>query len=276
MNISLVIPTINTEKTLDACLYSLNKQLEKNDELIIVDSYSTDKTLDIAKRYGAKIIKKRCNRSAARNTGWKNAKNDVIIFIESDSIYYDNYIKIVKMRMTDAKISCMLDKRELYQPKTWVAKTLQEEFELRQNNNFSPKNAWILRKKVLREAGGFDETLEYGEDIDLGIRIRKLGYEIFFEKKAVQYHLGEPDSMTKLVKRTWKFSKNMHKFYIKNNNLPAAKIILFLTAVVFPPLLLIIFIINIIRYDNLSLGYKIKLSFISIIRNLIFAIGYVL
>jgi len=54
--ISINIPTYNSEKTLRKCLETVKSQTYKNMEIIIIDSYSKDKTLGIAKKYDCKII----------------------------------------------------------------------------------------------------------------------------------------------------------------------------------------------------------------------------
>ena len=54
--VSVVIPTYNSERTLEKCLKSIVDQTYKNIEIIIVDKFSEDKTVEIAKSYGARII----------------------------------------------------------------------------------------------------------------------------------------------------------------------------------------------------------------------------
>ena len=54
--VSINIATYNSEKTLGKCLDSVRNQTYKNIEIIFMDSYSKDRALDIAKRYGAKIV----------------------------------------------------------------------------------------------------------------------------------------------------------------------------------------------------------------------------
>ena len=49
--VSVIIPTYNSEKTLPLCLESIKRQTYKNIEVIIVDNFSVDRTVDIAKRY---------------------------------------------------------------------------------------------------------------------------------------------------------------------------------------------------------------------------------
>ena len=57
--ISVVIPAFNEEKYLPACLEALKKQTFKNYELIVVDNNSTDKTAQIAKKFGARVVKEK-------------------------------------------------------------------------------------------------------------------------------------------------------------------------------------------------------------------------
>jgi len=54
--VSITIPTKNAEKTLGLCLEAVKNQTYPNIETIVIDSYSTDKTLDIAKKHGVKIV----------------------------------------------------------------------------------------------------------------------------------------------------------------------------------------------------------------------------
>jgi len=82
--VSVVIPTYNSERTLAKCLESIKNQIYKNVEAIVVDNYSKDKTVEIAKRYGAKIIKKKCNKPEARNIGILILKGDYILLLDSD------------------------------------------------------------------------------------------------------------------------------------------------------------------------------------------------
>ena len=54
--VSVTIPTFNSEKTLEKTLEKVKTQTYENIEIIIIDSYSNDKTLEIAKKFNAKVI----------------------------------------------------------------------------------------------------------------------------------------------------------------------------------------------------------------------------
>ena len=83
--ISIIIPTINEADNLPLLLSDLSS-IQKEGEIIIVDCGSEDKTVDIAKIYGAKVfISKERNRGLQLNIGAKNAKGEWLIFLHGDT-----------------------------------------------------------------------------------------------------------------------------------------------------------------------------------------------
>jgi len=84
--VSIVIPTYNSEKTLPLCLESIKRQTYRNIEVIVVDSYSKDKTVETAKSYGARIIQTHGGLLWARYLGHINAKGKIELLLDSDQI----------------------------------------------------------------------------------------------------------------------------------------------------------------------------------------------
>ena len=83
--ISIIIPTINEASNLPLLLSDLSS-IQKEGEIIIVDSGSEDKTIDIANIYGAKVfISKERNRGLQLDIGAKNSKGEWLIFIHADT-----------------------------------------------------------------------------------------------------------------------------------------------------------------------------------------------
>ena len=93
--ISIIIPTINEANNLPLLLSDLSS-IQKEGEIIIVDSGSEDKTIDIANIYGAKVfISKERNRGLQLDIGAKNSKGDWLIFLHADTrLNYDWFRKI--------------------------------------------------------------------------------------------------------------------------------------------------------------------------------------
>lgn len=107
-SISVLIPTLNTAKVLDFCLKSIAKQNypKEKTEVIIADGGSTDKTLEIAQKYGAKIYKNPLKTGeAGKAVALKKAKNELIALIDSDNVLPDkNWLKRMVELFSDPKI----------------------------------------------------------------------------------------------------------------------------------------------------------------------------
>ncbi len=93
--ISIIIPTINEASNLPLLLSDLSS-IQKEGEIIIVDSGSEDKTIDVANIYGAKVfISKERNRGLQLDTGAKNSKGEWLIFLHADTrLTHDWFEKI--------------------------------------------------------------------------------------------------------------------------------------------------------------------------------------
>ena len=82
---SIIIPVYNVEDYIEKCLDSVFNQTYENFEVIVVNDGTTDNSMDIVKRYDAKVInQKNQGLSAARNRGVKESSGDYIIFLDSD------------------------------------------------------------------------------------------------------------------------------------------------------------------------------------------------
>ncbi len=92
VKISIILPTINEEKGIGKTIDSINldyfKQKKWDYEIVIVDGGSKDKTIEIAKKKGAKIIiEKRKGYGRAYKTGLSKAKGDIIVTGDADATY---------------------------------------------------------------------------------------------------------------------------------------------------------------------------------------------
>lgn len=110
MKISIITPTLNSEKSISFTLNSVFNQVYKNYEHIIVDGGSTDETLKIAKKHKVNkkiIVKKNCSIYQAINEGIKNSSGDYILVLNSDDILNSNLILkkiITKIKSSKSKI----------------------------------------------------------------------------------------------------------------------------------------------------------------------------
>jgi glycosyltransferase involved in cell wall biosynthesis len=92
--ISIIIPTLNEERYLDGILHSLQNQTMKSFEIIISDDNSNDKTVEIAKKYGAKIVSNnRIGEYRSRNVGAQHARADILLFTSADAIFPEHVLE---------------------------------------------------------------------------------------------------------------------------------------------------------------------------------------
>ncbi len=96
--ISIVIPTYNASRFIPDLLGSIFKQAVDDMEVIIVDDCSTDNTVELVKKYPVRLIEMEKNGgpARARNRGVREAKGDIIFFLDSDVIVLDGAVRAVK------------------------------------------------------------------------------------------------------------------------------------------------------------------------------------
>ena len=104
--ISIIVPVYNSEKYLDECLKSIQKQSYRNFEVICVDDGSTDNSANIVNEYIKTdtrfqlFTQSNSGVSAARNLGLSKVSGEFICFVDSDDIidnlFLENLINLAK------------------------------------------------------------------------------------------------------------------------------------------------------------------------------------
>ena len=101
MKASIVVINKDRDFSIGKCIEAIVNQMNEGDELIVVDDGSTDDSVKIIEDYKDDItlfetIDSNGNRGAVRNYGAKYAKNEIIIFVDSDVIMGSNNLMLVK------------------------------------------------------------------------------------------------------------------------------------------------------------------------------------
>jgi glycosyltransferase involved in cell wall biosynthesis len=211
--ISVVLPTYNSASTLEKCLDSIVEQTYRSIEVIIVDSYSRDDTVEIANKFPSTVFRTRQLRSAARNLGAKNAKGEYLIFIDADMQLTPNVIQQCVKKSLDEKIDAIMI-HEIRVATGYWGKCRAIERCMYVGNPLI-ESARFFSKKAFESVGGFDEDLEAGEDWDLHARVEQSGFKIGSIESYVKHNEGYVTLRAICLKRYY-YGKTLSKYIEKH------------------------------------------------------------
>lgn len=175
--LSIITPSLDEEKYLPLLLGSIKKQGFLDYEMILADAGSTDKTVEIAKKYGCKVIPGGLP-AKGRNEGAKIAKGDLLFFVDADVVLPDDFFKKVfvefKSRNLEFASFCLIPL-----PKSRVSKFVLNIFYnlpivLMENALPHAATGILVKKELFDKLGGFDEDVKLAEDHYLARRATKL------------------------------------------------------------------------------------------------------
>jgi rSAM/selenodomain-associated transferase 2 len=102
MKFSIIIPTLNEEKTIQSCL-SVLQLLRNKYEIIVVDGDSIDNTRILAAPLANKVITSEKGRAKQMNNGARQATGDVLIFLHADTCLPENALQLIQQEISSAR-----------------------------------------------------------------------------------------------------------------------------------------------------------------------------
>ena len=194
--VSICIPVFNGENFIKDCLNSIINQNYKDFEVIVVDNNSNDKTLEIVKSYNDPRIKIYSNE---KNIGAINnfsrcielTTAEYFVLIPHDDMMYQNFI---------SEASGILDKNKnvglvyagvdyIDEDKNIIRKGINYDRDLCLKKhetindivtNFMPLQLPMVRSKILKKIGKFDEKFSLFSDVNLWLKIMYLDWDVYF------------------------------------------------------------------------------------------------
>ena len=220
MKIALYIPCFNAGKTLSTCLDAVFNQERPADDVLVIDDGSTDQTVKIARRYPVRIIKHSRNLglAAARNTAINNTNAKFISSLDSDCKPSKDWLKYLAKRIklsnaagvggktVEVNTSSVID--------SWRAVHMKQDWGESKKNDppFLFGSNTLFRRDLLLKAGSYNEKYRSNfEDVDISNRLRKKGYSLVYEPRAIVKHLKK-DDLSSLLNNFWKWN---FAYYLK-------------------------------------------------------------
>ncbi len=213
------------KQTIEECLKSILALDYPKDyfEVIVMDGCSKDRTVEIAQKYKAKVVSIRLNCPAAYNYALEIAAHPILGFIDSDAKVEPNWLRLLVPHLDEPQVAGVSGSIETWNANNPWAKSIGYELKNRYKRigKYTGRIATmnlLLKKSVIKEAGGWDENLPSQYDTDLGFRISAKGYRIAYEPKAVCYHYNRP-TIHAYYRQQLQYGKNTLKLYFKHGGL---------------------------------------------------------
>jgi glycosyltransferase involved in cell wall biosynthesis len=103
--VSVVIAAYDAELWVESCLESLDRQTVPPLEVLVVDDGSRDRTAELARRAGVRVISTpHRGAGAARDTGAAAARGDVLVFLDSDEVYEPDFLERLAEPLRDPDV----------------------------------------------------------------------------------------------------------------------------------------------------------------------------
>ena len=212
--VSILIPAYNVEDYIEDCLKSVIKQSYENTEIIIINDGSTDRTLDICKKYRTKdkriviINKKNGGVSEARNVAQSKCNGNYIAFVDADDVIDSGYVGRLMDAIVDnnADIACCGYKKF----KNISATTKKNRYyshQIKIFNNIEALESLLYQKeldtslwdKIIKKScfrGIKFNDVKIFEDLDVMYKIFGNSKKIVYVDDELYYYRIRPESLT--------------------------------------------------------------------------------
>lgn len=175
--ISVVIPALNEEAYLGATLEAVSlaiSELGEEVEVIVANSGSEDRTVEMAKVHGACVVEAgRGNVATARNAGARAARGETLVFVDADTLWPAQLLRRIAQEMSSGNCFGGWVDTE-YRPQKWTVRVYLAGWRvLGRALRMAQGATQYCRAEAFAELGGYDEEIYMGEDVEFVWRLRR-------------------------------------------------------------------------------------------------------
>jgi len=198
--VSVVVPVFNDESHIDGLIRSLLDQSFEGYEIIMVDDNSTDGSYEKLRRYAEggsiRLLRSPTNRGSGfcRNLGVREAKGDVVAFTDSDCVAERDWLSKITRPVLEGGLDAAMGPNHI--PLRDLRGCRLESVRAKQYWGMDTKNMAVKRKVVL-ELGGFNETIKVNVDAEFHRRFVSSGFRVVLTDAKVLHDF--PDDAISLV-----------------------------------------------------------------------------
>jgi len=199
-DVAVVVPARNAEGMLAECLDSIVRQ--GPGELIVVDGLSTDRTLEIARSFGARILSDEGRGlPAARSIGGRAASRRAVVLVDADVILPDGSLEALLREFHEGGYTALQAGLESESGSGYWGQALAEHHRTGLSRHWFGLVATVFDRDALL-AHGFDAAFESGEDIELRWRLSRAGVKAGVSRTTIVRHRFDD---------TWAFARGQFR-----------------------------------------------------------------
>lgn len=210
MQFSVIIPAKNEQGNIARCLESvLSVDWDPAEfEIMVVDNGSSDKTVEVADRFGVSVhLEPDLSIAGLRNFGAGKASGEILSFIDADCTVDRGWLREASRYLSRTEIVCFGSPPGVPPNATWVQSAWflvrRKQFAVGETDWLESMNMFV-RREVFCTCGGFDETLVTCEDYDFSLRMKKVGL-LVSDNRIIATHYGEAPTLTRFFhKELWR------------------------------------------------------------------------
>lgn len=206
--LTIVIPAHNEElfiaATIERAISLLNGRIPY--EIIVVDNASNDHTrAEAAKHSKVNLLslKEKVTIAKARNTGAAEAAYNTVAFIDADVLLTNEWVEELlrqQQSLSEEQLQITGCRYSLSENPSWIERAWFKNMRT-ENLNYINSGNLITTKQVIQRTGGFNESLETGEDVEFCKRSSKEGVLIKINPRFEAHHEGYPKSLGAFFRR---------------------------------------------------------------------------
>lgn len=207
MDISVIIPTLNAEHEIEALLIALERQSIRPNEILVVDSASEDKTIELVQKHKIvrllEIDRQDFNHGTTRDMALNESSGDFVCFLTQDAVpVSDDYLKRLVAPMVEDSNIALVGGRQLPKANARRFEQLVRDFNypdtpsVRSKGDlekfgiktfFASDTCSAYRRTAYLECGGFDHV-NTNEDMLMAAKFIASGMKVAYEPRAEVYH----------------------------------------------------------------------------------------